>query len=62
MHLYLLWCLWREKNDRCYEDGERSLEELKSFFLNTLYLWTAAYISPLVINFHDFLVPFAPST
>jgi hypothetical protein len=28
----LLWCLWREINDRSFEDRERSLEELKSLF------------------------------
>jgi hypothetical protein len=27
--LCLLWCLWRERNARCFEDLERSLEELK---------------------------------
>jgi hypothetical protein len=46
----------------CFEDHERSLEELKSFFLNILYLWTAAYVYLLVISFHDFLVLFVPST
>jgi hypothetical protein len=28
----LMWCLWRERNDRNFEDKERSTEELKSFF------------------------------
>jgi hypothetical protein len=28
----LMWCLWRERNDRNFEDQERSIEELKSFF------------------------------
>jgi hypothetical protein len=43
-------------NDRCFEDHKRSLEKLKSLVLNTLYLWIAAYISPLlVINYHDIL-------
>jgi hypothetical protein len=26
-----------------------------SFFFNTLYLWTIAYVSSLVLSFHDFL-------
>jgi len=60
--LCVLWCLWREKNDRYFEDRERNLEELKSFFFNTLYLWTTAYISPLVISYHDFLILFAPAS
>jgi hypothetical protein len=41
MPLGLLWCLWREMNDMCFEDRERILEELKSLFFNILYLWTA---------------------
>jgi hypothetical protein len=58
MHLCLLWCLWWERNDRCFEDRDRFLEELKSFFLNTSYIWTTAYVSLLVISFHEFLVLF----
>jgi hypothetical protein len=29
----LMWCLWRERNDRNFENQERTLEELMSFFL-----------------------------
>jgi hypothetical protein len=28
----LLWCLWRERNDRSFEDSERTTTDLKSFF------------------------------
>jgi hypothetical protein len=31
------------------------LEEFKSLFFNTLYFWTIAFVSPLVLSFHDFL-------
>jgi hypothetical protein len=62
MPLCLLWCLCPKRNDRCFEDCERSLEELEALFLNTLYLWTTAYVSPLMISFYNFLVLFAPST
>jgi hypothetical protein len=34
------------------------MEELKSFYFNTHYLCTIAYISPLVPSFHDFIVLF----
>ena len=37
----------------------RTLEEIKSLFFNTLYLWTIAFVSPLVIRYLDFLVLFA---
>jgi hypothetical protein len=50
VHLYLLWCLWTERNDKSFEDCERTLEEIKSLFFNTLYLWTIAFVSPLVIS------------
>jgi hypothetical protein len=40
----LLWCLWREMNDRGFEDCERTLEEIKSFFFNILYLWTTVFV------------------
>ena len=57
----LLWYLWREKNDTSFEDHERTLEEFKSSFFYTLYLWTTTFVSPLVISYHDFLVLFSPS-
>lgn len=37
-------------NDRNFEDRERALEEIKSLFFNILYLWTADFVSPLVIS------------
>jgi hypothetical protein len=57
----LLWCLWREMNDKSFEDRERSLEKLKSlFFFYTLYLWTTTFVSPLVISYYDVLLLFFP--
>jgi hypothetical protein len=44
------------KESRCFEDCERTLEELKSLFFNALYFWTIVYVSPLIINYHVFLV------
>jgi hypothetical protein len=46
-------------NDRSFEDRERTLEELKSFFFNTLYHWTTSFVFPLVLSFNDFLVLFS---
>jgi hypothetical protein len=28
----LLWCIWRERNDRSFEDNERMVPELTFFF------------------------------
>jgi len=51
-----MWCLWTERNDRQFEDKERTIEELIFFFLHSLYSWTAAYLAPLEISYNDFLV------
>jgi hypothetical protein len=44
-------------NDRNFLDCES-----KYFFFNTLYLWTTAYISLLILSFQDFLVLFSSSS
>jgi hypothetical protein len=49
-------------NVKSFEDRERTLEESKSFFFNTLYLWTSAFVSHLVLIFHYFLVLFSHSS
>ena len=35
----LMWCIWREKNNRCFEDYERTVVDLKLFFCRTLSNW-----------------------
>ena len=32
----LMWCIWSERNARCFGQCEQSLLEIKSFFLHTL--------------------------
>jgi hypothetical protein len=54
----LLLCLWREQNDRNFEDQERTIDELKAFFYS-LFSWTAAFLALLVISFNDFLILFS---
>lgn len=48
-----------ERNNRRFEDHERILEKIKSLFFDILYLWIIAFVSPLMINFLEFLVLFA---
>jgi hypothetical protein len=36
--LCLLWCIWRERNARLFEDVETSMVELQQRLLNTLYI------------------------
>jgi len=58
----ILWCVWKERNNRCFEDLERSLEDILAFFFHALYLWTVAFVSPLPLSFGDFLVRFSISS
>jgi hypothetical protein len=53
--LCLMWCIWRERNARCFEDSVRAFEEILHYFFFTLYTWTAGWLDPLVISFPDFL-------
>jgi hypothetical protein len=55
----ILWCVWKERNLRCFEDMENSLEDIVASFLHMLYLWTMAFLSPLSITNFDFLVRFS---
>jgi hypothetical protein len=55
----LMWCIWRERNARCFEDSSRSFEEFTHYILFTLYTWTAGWLAPTVISFPDFLSCFS---
>lgn len=55
----LMWCLWRERNDRIFEDKEMTFEELRTFFFYSLYTWSVGFLTPLVISFHDFIILFS---
>jgi hypothetical protein len=37
--LCLVWCVWRERNARCFEDCEIDLMNLKKMMLQTLFMW-----------------------
>ena len=51
----LLWCLWRGRNSRCFEDKERSISDLKQFFFRTLMDWLVALWYRSFLSFLDFL-------
>ena len=53
--LCLMWCLWRERNARSFEDREIGLAELKRLFLQTLYNWRVAWNTMHVSTFSEFL-------
>ena len=51
----LLWCLWRERNSRRFEDTERSIPNLKLLFFRTLRDWLFALQNKSFPSFIDFL-------
>ena len=51
----LMWCLWRKRNSRCFEDIERSIPDLKLFFFRTLRDWLFALQNKSFPSFSDFL-------
>jgi hypothetical protein len=55
----ILWCVLKERNLRCFEDFENSMENIVASILHLLYLWTDAFLSPVSISFSDFLVRFS---
>jgi hypothetical protein len=57
----LFWCVWKERNNMCFEDFDRSLEDILTSFFHILYLWIVAFMSLLSLNFDDFLVRFSLS-
>ena len=44
----LMWCIWQERNNQHFEDLERSVSDLKLFFLKTLLDWVT------VLGFRSF--------
>ena len=53
----LMWCLWRERNSRCFEDNEISIPKLKLFFFKTLLDWLSILQNQSFSSFLDFLDP-----
>ena len=39
----LMWCIWKERNNRCFEDSERAMPDLKLLFLRTLLDWFSVW-------------------
>ena len=56
------WCIWQERNNRCFEDLERSFEDILSLCFHTLYMWTVAHLSLMPISYDDFLAHFSLSS
>uniref|UniRef100_A0A5B7CDX7 Reverse transcriptase zinc-binding domain-containing protein n=1 Tax=Davidia involucrata TaxID=16924 RepID=A0A5B7CDX7_DAVIN len=51
----LLWCTWKERNRRTFEDVERPLFSFKDSFLRLLYFWMTEAFYVNVESYVDFL-------
>jgi len=46
-------------NLRCVEDVESSMDDILALFFHILYLWTMAFLSPMLLIFVNFLTCFS---
>jgi hypothetical protein len=53
--LCVMWCLWREKNARNFEEHEHEIIELKKRVLQTLFSWRVLWHSSQVSTLAKFL-------
>ena len=53
--LCLMWCIWKKRNSRCFEDKERSMPDLKLLFFRTLLDWFSVWRNHQFSSILDFL-------
>jgi hypothetical protein len=51
----LMWCVWRERNARCFEDCETGLSNLKRKMLQMLFMWRDRIKLMHECSYFDFL-------
>ncbi|KAG2729847.1 hypothetical protein I3760_01G267900 [Carya illinoinensis] len=56
----ICWCIWNERNERLFEDRERSSEEFWCFLWKTFFLWAIA-LDFNGLSCHDFLASVSSS-
>lgn len=57
----MCWCIWRKRNARCFNDQERTMDELKVFFFKSLFLWAGAIVCN-GLSIHDLLLSIVTSS
>jgi hypothetical protein len=60
--LCVMWCLWRERNVRNFEDCELGILELKKMEIQTLLSWRISWHSlqdSTLVEFLDFCASFS---
>jgi hypothetical protein len=53
--LCVMWCVWKERNARYFEDCETNLINLKKLVIQTLFLWRVRLQSMTDSSYSDFL-------
>ena len=48
-----MWCIWRERNNRHFEDLEKKIFDLKLFFFKVLLDWVAVLGFPFFFFFNS---------
>ena len=38
-----MWCIWKGRNSRCFEDIEHAMPDLKLLFIRTLLDWFSVW-------------------
>ena len=49
-----MWCIWKERNSRFFEDNERSMPDLKLLFFRALLDWLLVWRNHPFSSFLDF--------
>ena len=51
----LMWCIWQERNNQCFENSERTIAGLKLFFFKTLSDWMSIRESHPISSVYDLM-------
>ena len=51
----IFWCVWEERNGRCFQDTENPLVKLKEKMFTYLFFWFNAVAEEPVISIHELL-------
>jgi hypothetical protein len=53
--LCVIWCIWRERNARLFEDKECSVDGLRKNMISMLHMWAMAHYREEFPTLEDFL-------